>query len=559
MKRVFVEAFEDESRPQGGHAVIVVQGVENLSDRPQFRLKPLDGGFIPVKRGNAKSTLLTPVSVRLTEVGVELVVGPEIVSNALLLAGTPVVIELPEPGVRGEFLWPSVAPLAPVRRRSVVGSRKAKPAAGSATAQSSLPDDHHVLAADLSDALNIKTLEGSDILSGASALGGVNTPFGASPRADGADTPLLGEGATTPPATPPSDPESAWAPDPKPLEWRGRQAVSRYRRGRLMIPGLFAAAAAVAVGVYTAPLWRGGTGWSPANARDNRAAPASPAQRDGLTFGPSASGAGPRAKDTGTLALGPASSATGGAPGRVCAKPEISTEALEAGRMRLRIAAPCRNGEEIRLSYADAAFVHRLDPNGALDMVFDAFAGPGQPLEIRFADGRTQNVEATGQDFARITKVAVLWKAPVNLDLHAYEYAATHGERGHVHELAPGISSAVRRETDTARRGRGFMSSSDNGRSGGDHLEVYTFFHTDDQSFGAVDLALDYESRGSNPAAGTCGADSNAEVAYRVVILERGATTLNEQGRIAAAQCGTALTQDVRFNRAALPVLKLRK
>ena len=162
-------------------------------------------------------------------------------------------------------------------------------------------------------------------------------------------------------------------------------------------------------------------------------------------------------------------------------------------------------------------------------------------------------------DFARISKVAILWRAPVNLDLHAFEYAAERGERGHVYEHAPGTSSTAIREAETAGRGRGFISASDAGQSLGDKLEVYTFFHSDDQASGAVDLAIDFETRGDNPVAGTCGTDEHAEIAYRISILNRGKQILSEQGRIAAAECGARLGPDVRYGRNVLPVLKVRK
>ena len=132
MRKIIVEAFEDESRPQGGHAVILLHGLDNVPQSTTFRLRPVDAGQHTELRSLWRNNALSPITTRVTDRGVEFVVGPDIVGNPMLLSGTPVVIELPDAGVRGEFLWPSVAPLAPPRRRHLVGRgvpavRRSKP------------------------------------------------------------------------------------------------------------------------------------------------------------------------------------------------------------------------------------------------------------------------------------------------------------------------------------------------------------------------------------------------------------------------------------------------
>ena len=88
MKKVTAEAFEDTSRPEGGHAVILIVGLDGLSDHPTFRLRPVDAGLAADHRGLWAGRSVSPLTTRQTERGTEFVVGPDIVDNPLLLAGT---------------------------------------------------------------------------------------------------------------------------------------------------------------------------------------------------------------------------------------------------------------------------------------------------------------------------------------------------------------------------------------------------------------------------------------------------------------------------------------
>ena len=132
MRKVDVEIADDQSRPEGGYAIVLLRGVTSLPDRASFRVKPVDARDASAgpageewPRGEH-----VPVAVRQTDAGIELVIGPEIVECAALLPGTVGVIEIPAADVRGEFLWPSIRPTARPRRRhnlSVVKPARAMP------------------------------------------------------------------------------------------------------------------------------------------------------------------------------------------------------------------------------------------------------------------------------------------------------------------------------------------------------------------------------------------------------------------------------------------------
>lgn len=122
LRTLTVQAYEDLSRPEGGHAIIVVhglaQGPDGAGDKLAFRLRPLDGGAAAPWFDGGKA-----ISARTTDDGVELVVGPDIADSEVLLPGTVVEIEFPKARCRGEFLWPNIAPTLRPKRRSIVVGR----------------------------------------------------------------------------------------------------------------------------------------------------------------------------------------------------------------------------------------------------------------------------------------------------------------------------------------------------------------------------------------------------------------------------------------------------
>ena len=285
-------------------------------------------------------------------------------------------------------------------------------------------------------------------------------------------------------------------------------------------------------------------------------APATPAQ-GGMAASP---GKGDSRRDASTkaAAAGPAAIAAKPAAPPACGAPQVETQPLAAGRMRVAVTAACRAGEDVHLVYGGADQVARLDDSGRLAWTLDAFAGDKDPLELRFAGGVKASVPVKASDLDRVSKVAVIWQRPVNLDLHAFEYAALAGSRGHVWAGAAGTSDAAASAIASERKGRGFLSTASDGAGAADRVEVYTFLHAEAQAAGAVGLALDHATRGDDPGESTCGKGELAEVPYTVVVLARGAGPRRESGLIAAAPCGVKLGQDVRLRQSAMPVLRIK-
>lgn len=584
MQLIFVEAHEDESRPQGGHAVIVIQGLGSLPEKAQFRLKPIDGRTQPGKLNGAKTIPLSPLAIRQTESSIELVAGPDVVSNPLLLAGTPVALEIIDADVRGEFLWPNVAPLTQPRRRKIAAAKKRpeEPTAQSAgtpavangtAAELGLLVLEEAERSETPPAFAAPALWTPDAQAGTAAHG-VNGAGDAS-RAIAIEPADASTSGSSPDAAasvaPPASAETQAVIDdiyrPSPpaastasVQWYRPHDAKVSKQGSRLMPGA-AAAAITVLGAYyfltprsdtpnaappsltevTAPVAAAAPSMPPPAATPPAAPPQEPANN------------GPAAVAT----LSPAAIAA--KPAETCAAPAIATEALDGGRMGLAITAPCLGNADVEIAYGGATFVYRLDGKGTAGVVLDCFAGADKPAEVKFSDGTAKSLPIQANDLLRVSKVAIIWQMPVNLDLHAFEYAALAGQRGHLFEGSPGSESAAFKETEAGPRGRGFMSATSLGKGPGDKVEVYTFINRDDQTVGAIDFAIDYQTRGDAPTAATCAGGSEAEVPYRMSLMVRGKAIGIEKGRIAAAPCGAALNPAVRYGRGALPVLKVRK
>jgi hypothetical protein len=137
MKKHTVEAFEDPSRPGGGHAIILVRGPAEVPDGLTFRLRPADGSTALDRPGTWPDGERRPLALRLTPKGTEIVVGPEIVESPELLPGTLAILDIPKCGVRGEFLWPSIQPVPRPKRRHVL----MRPPRGSIAAEAAAERD----------------------------------------------------------------------------------------------------------------------------------------------------------------------------------------------------------------------------------------------------------------------------------------------------------------------------------------------------------------------------------------------------------------------------------
>lgn len=311
----------------------------------------------------------------------------------------------------------------------------------------------------------------------------------------------------------------------------------------------------------------GGAGAAFAQSAPDKAS--APSFRDDRRLKPSATEVAPSAaKPAETSAAAPSvavspapTAATDSAGGNrsaatACGAPTVTSAPLEAGRMRVAITSSCRAGQPVTWAYGGAEFEARLDAGGRAELIVDCFAGTSTPVEIKLADDTLVSLPVEAADLDKLTKIAILWRAPVNLDLHALEYAALPGQAGHVSPATPRTLAEVRDLMDKSGRGAGFVSTASGQEAARDRLEVYTFLHRDGQAAGIVATALDYQSRGGRPEGEMCGAGPLAEIPFRIVTLSRRGQVAREAGVIAAAPCDKPLEGEARLNPADMPVIR---
>ena len=247
--------------------------------------------------------------------------------------------------------------------------------------------------------------------------------------------------------------------------------------------------------------------------------------------------------------LPPAPAASSGAAG--CA-PEMSTRPGQGGMLRVELQAACYASRPFVILHAGLEFGARFDADGGA-------AAEIPVLEItpditaRFEDGAeaTARLNVDLRSVEQTYRVAIAWTAPVNLDLHAFEYSAGFGADGHVWEQNP------REFRDVRRPGGGFHNTYPAAAADGQSIEVYTFWANRRTRPGFMRIAVDHASRGDVANGDFCGQGPLASPGYAVLRSERGVVTDRSRSGFTPASCGQSLGGDVRYSHGALADLQI--
>ncbi len=247
-------------------------------------------------------------------------------------------------------------------------------------------------------------------------------------------------------------------------------------------------------------------------------------------------------------AAAPAQQPAAAAPSsQACTSIPARASLLPGGMVAVDVEAPCLAGRDLTVSYGSHAFPVPVGAGGRSEFTFDLFEGP-LPLALT-ADGQRVDIDISGADFSQVSKVAVVWSSPVDLDLHALEYLAARGGAGHVWSGQTSSRDQASAATRDSAQGHGFMSRIDAGDRGeATKAEVYTFLHKAGQRSGAVTLFIDYASRGDTPAGEYCGDGPLARLEATVIRLHPGGRIERETVRLGPAACGQTLREGERFN-----------
>lgn len=232
--------------------------------------------------------------------------------------------------------------------------------------------------------------------------------------------------------------------------------------------------------------------------------------------------------------------------------------ALSGGQSRISFETPCRANQTVAVEYSGVKFVRKIAANGAFSFILDCFAGDAPQITLSFADGAVVSRAVAARDLDTVSKIAVIWRGAVNLDLHVFEYAADHDQPGHIWAKNPGSPLDSMRQVAVEGKARGFLSTSSDGAPAGDNIEVYTLWNAKNQRGGAIATTLDYESRARlTPDPESCGSGLFADLEYEVVMWSQKNVT-RSKGAFSALPCGQKLTGQSRFLSKAVPDIFFR-
>lgn len=241
-----------------------------------------------------------------------------------------------------------------------------------------------------------------------------------------------------------------------------------------------------------------------------------------------------------------------------CGEPEIALSPEPGGLTRIAVASPCRAGELVSITYADATFVERLDGGGRAKTMLDCFAGEA-PITLVFEDGTSITRQSVTDDLTNYSKVAVVWSSSVDLDLHAFEYAAASGDTGHISPSTPLSLAEAETRAKIEKRGHGFLSSASNGTAIGMNVEVYTFIHYAREKPAGVKIGVDFATRGARAGGEYCGTGRYAEIQFKAYTLEKGRVTKRLDLAFASVPCGSDISDAARINSRLIPELTIRE
>jgi hypothetical protein len=246
----------------------------------------------------------------------------------------------------------------------------------------------------------------------------------------------------------------------------------------------------------------------------------------------------------------------------VCGGVEPKTTPLAAGMMSLAFRSSCHRQQALTLSYGGLEFKRRFDVDGGLDVTIDCIFGASVPVNVTFADGKGLSVQTSCLDLDRVSKIAVVWRQPVDLDLQVFEKPAAPGVVGQISRVHPGVRDTARALSSTERAARGFLSSIGSAKShdgsDGVRMTVYTAFHPPQATTQTIPVAIDFATRGETAAGDTCIGGRLADPTYEVVRLTARGQVTREDGQFAALTCGTVVAPPLRFNQSLHAPMRIR-
>jgi hypothetical protein len=229
-----------------------------------------------------------------------------------------------------------------------------------------------------------------------------------------------------------------------------------------------------------------------------------------------------------------------------CAAPTIEAASRSGGQVQLRMQSPCRKGELVIGRYGAIVIMERFDGNGNLAFQLDCFLGDRE-VDLTFMNNWHATKHFCSAVDSTLTKVAIVWQDRVDLDLHAFEYAASPGSDYDRSAHNPGSYQTAQSEYSHSGRSHGFMSTVSDGQQLGHNVEVYTLQRHPAEPRGLIAMAVTLGSRNTAKDRESCsnGRHERIRIDLDVYVLEQGTTLRSYERQFAAQPCDGTPTRFV--------------
>lgn len=208
------------------------------------------------------------------------------------------------------------------------------------------------------------------------------------------------------------------------------------------------------------------------------------------------------------------------------------------GRALVELSRPNSAGRKIEIEYGDESYVGRFDKDGRARMGF-ALTAPKNEISVRITETPVVTCKVDVPEFAKIFRVILRWRDPVQLDLHVVEPGRRLGDFGHISPGRPNTNLA---------QGMGQMDVISGTPADGATAEV-SYVVADaasiptDSVFG---YRVDYVTRGAKPEPPHCDDHPLASPLMELMIIDKGKVNVRKIGTN-HARCGEAIPESRRL------------
>jgi hypothetical protein len=203
-------------------------------------------------------------------------------------------------------------------------------------------------------------------------------------------------------------------------------------------------------------------------------------------------------------------------------------------------------GELVISRYGELVIIERFDGKGNLVFNLDCFQG-NREIELTFKDDRRVTTRSCAAVENNLTKVAIVWLDQIDLDLHAFEYAAAAGSDFDRSANNPGSYQTAQSDYLRSGRSRGFMSTMSEGKRLGHNVEVYTLLRHPAEQRGLIAFGIGLGAHNTFAGNESCrnGLHERLRLDLNVYVLDYGAAMRSYDREFTAQPCDGNLNRIV--------------